>query len=91
MTSDGEALGQRLPLGACQRRRRLGGHLDARSSSGARCHTRGSRHVPPGEEGAFYGDVFTPEGEPIIAYACRGHAQAAGEAGSLGAGPAARA
>jgi len=45
----------------------------------------------PVEEGAFYGDVFTPEGEPIIAYACRGHAQAAGEAGSLGAGPAARA
>lgn len=35
------------------------------------------------EEGAFYGDYFVPEGEPIRWVACRGASQAAGETGGL--------
>lgn len=35
------------------------------------------------EEGAFYGDVFTPAGGVDAAYACRGRDQAAGETGTL--------
>jgi hypothetical protein len=35
------------------------------------------------EEGAFYGNIFTPAGEPIIWNACRGRAQATGEGGGL--------
>lgn len=35
------------------------------------------------EEGAFYGDVFTPEGDPTLFVACRGQDQAAGETGGL--------
>jgi hypothetical protein len=35
------------------------------------------------EEGAFYGDYFTPADEPINWIACRGAAQAAGETGGL--------
>jgi hypothetical protein len=35
------------------------------------------------EEGAFYGDIFTPENEPLEWTACRGAAQAAGEEGGL--------
>lgn len=35
------------------------------------------------EEGAFYGDVFRPVGEPIVWVACRGRDQAAGETGQL--------
>jgi hypothetical protein len=31
------------------------------------------------EEGAFYGQIFVPDDQPIIAYACEGKAQAAGE------------
>ena len=31
------------------------------------------------EEGAFYGNIFTPEDEPLLMYACRGKDQAAGE------------
>ena len=35
------------------------------------------------EEGAFYGQYFTADGEPMIAVACRGRDQAAGEGGGL--------
>jgi hypothetical protein len=35
------------------------------------------------EEGAFYGNVFVPESEPIEWFACRGTAQRAGEIGDL--------
>ena len=35
------------------------------------------------EEGAFYGQLFTPEDEPIAAYACMGEDQASGETGAL--------
>jgi hypothetical protein len=35
------------------------------------------------EEGAFYGDMFTPLDEPILWIACRGAGQAAGESGGL--------
>ena len=35
------------------------------------------------EEGAFYGNLFTPNNEPIAWYACRGEGQAAGESGGL--------
>jgi len=35
------------------------------------------------EEGAFYGDIFTPEGDPTVYLACRGRDQAAGETGGL--------
>jgi hypothetical protein len=35
------------------------------------------------EEGAFFGNVFTPEGEPIIWNACRGRDQAITESGDL--------
>lgn len=35
------------------------------------------------EEGAFYGNVFTDEGEPIDWNACEGASQAAGESGGL--------
>lgn len=35
------------------------------------------------EEGAFYGDVFTADDGPIVANACRGRDQAAGETGDL--------
>ncbi|MEO8700645.1 MAG: hypothetical protein ABI867_11405 [Kofleriaceae bacterium] len=35
------------------------------------------------EEGAFYGDYFTPPNQPIDWNACRGRAQAAGESGGL--------
>lgn len=35
------------------------------------------------EEGAFYGDYFVPEVRPIVALACRGKDQAAGEIGGL--------
>jgi hypothetical protein len=35
------------------------------------------------EEGAFYGNIFTPETEPLEWTACRGSAQAAGEDGDL--------
>ena len=35
------------------------------------------------EEGAFYGNVFVPEDQPIEWVACRGEAQAAGETGGL--------
>ncbi len=35
------------------------------------------------EEGAFYGDIFTPEGEPIVWVACQGEGQALGEFGQL--------
>jgi hypothetical protein len=34
-------------------------------------------------EGAFYGDIFKEEGEPIIWIACRGEGQAASESGGL--------
>jgi hypothetical protein len=37
----------------------------------------------PLQEGAFYGDVFTPAGQPILWIACRGEDQAAGEVGGL--------
>jgi hypothetical protein len=37
----------------------------------------------PLAEGAFYGDVFKKEGEPIIWIACRGEAQAASEEAGL--------
>ena len=36
------------------------------------------------EEGAFYGDYFVPEVEPIVSLACRGVDQASGEIGGLG-------
>ena len=36
------------------------------------------------EEGAFYGNVFTHQDDPIEWYACRGRAQAASEDGGLG-------
>jgi hypothetical protein len=35
------------------------------------------------EEGAFYGDIFTPDTQPIVWVACRGRAQAHGETGGL--------
>ena len=35
------------------------------------------------EEGAFFGNVFTHEDDPLEWYACRGRAQAAGEFGGL--------
>jgi hypothetical protein len=35
------------------------------------------------EEGAFYGNMFTPADQPIAWYACRGEAQASGEFGGL--------
>jgi hypothetical protein len=35
------------------------------------------------EEGAFYGDYFVPAVRPIVAIACRGEDQAAGEIGNL--------
>jgi hypothetical protein len=35
------------------------------------------------EEGAFYGDYFVPAVRPVIAVACRGEDQAAGEIGGL--------
>lgn len=35
------------------------------------------------EEGAFFGNVFTPGDEPIIWNACRGRTQASGESGDL--------
>jgi hypothetical protein len=35
------------------------------------------------EEGAFYGDIFTPGDDPIVAISCRGSGQAAGESGGL--------
>jgi hypothetical protein len=35
------------------------------------------------EEGAFYGDVFTVEGQPIVWFACRGAGKTSGEFGSL--------
>ena len=35
------------------------------------------------EEGAFYGNLFTPDNEPINWIACRGEDQAAGETGGL--------
>lgn len=35
------------------------------------------------EEGAFYGNMFTRDNEPIVWIACRGRDQAAGDAGSL--------
>lgn len=35
------------------------------------------------EEGAFYGNLFLPEGEPDASIACRGRDQAAGETGGL--------
>ena len=37
----------------------------------------------PLEEGAFYGNLFTPDNEPIEWIACRGRDQAAGETGGL--------
>lgn len=37
----------------------------------------------PLEEGAFFGDYFVPEDEPIQWFACRGRDQAAGEVGGL--------
>jgi len=37
----------------------------------------------PLEEGAFYGNFFTPDSEPIVWVACRGRDQAAGETGGL--------
>ena len=36
------------------------------------------------EEGAFYGNIFTPPNDPIIWNACRGRSQAVGEGGDLG-------
>ena len=35
------------------------------------------------EEGAFYGNIFTPANKPIIAIACQGKDQASGEFGGL--------
>jgi hypothetical protein len=35
------------------------------------------------EEGAFYGNLFTPDGEPIEWFACEGEGQASGEFGGL--------
>lgn len=35
-------------------------------------------------EGAFYGDIFRREGDPMIQIACQGEGQAAGEIGGLG-------
>jgi hypothetical protein len=37
----------------------------------------------PLEEGAFYGNFFTPDNDPIVWVACRGRDQAAGETGGL--------
>lgn len=37
----------------------------------------------PLQEGAFYGNVFTPDSEPIDWHACRGQDQADGETGGL--------
>ncbi|HEU4727301.1 MAG TPA: hypothetical protein VFT22_05420 [Kofleriaceae bacterium] len=37
----------------------------------------------PVEEGAFYGNVFTPIDQPIQWFACRGEGQASGEFGGL--------
>lgn len=44
---------------------------------------RDERRIWSVQEGAFYGNLFTPLDQPIAWFACRGEGQAAGETGEL--------
>jgi len=57
--------------------------ISLRGPSGALRTDRDERASFTLEEGAFYGNLFTPDDEPIVWIACRGRDQAAGEIGAL--------
>ncbi len=53
--------------------------ISLRGPSHALSTTQQEAHDYSLEEGAFYGQIFVPDDQQIVAYACEGRAQAAGE------------